>query len=327
MMRRRDFITLLGGVAAWPITARAQGQGVPVVGFLNGGSPEGNATRVAALRKGLGELGFVEGQNLAIESKWAEGQYDRLPALAAELVSHRVAVIAATGGLAATVAAKAATSTIPIVFNMGADSVETGVVASLSRPGGNITGVSFLTTTVAAKMPEVLHEVAPKTDVVAGLVNPTNPTTEGELKVWQEAARMLGLQLNTLTARDAREIDAAFEALVQARMGALLIQGESFFNARIKQLVALTVRHAIPAIYPGREFVDAGGLLSYGASIPDAYRITGAYIGRILKGEKPGDLPVQQSTKIELIVNLTTAKAIGLTLPLTLLARADEVIE
>jgi putative ABC transport system substrate-binding protein len=326
-MNRREFITLLGGAAAaWPLGARAQ-PGRPTIGFLNGGSPEANAVRMTAFRKGLGELGYVEGQNLAIDYRWAEGQYDRLPTLAAELVNRQVSVIAATGGLAAATAAKAATSTIPIVFNMGADGVQAGLVASLNRPGGNMTGVSFLSAALAAKELEVLHDVAPNTAVVAVLVNPTNLTAEGELRDWQEAARILGLRLQILYASNGRDIDTAFETLVQGRVGALLIQGESFFNSRLKQLVALTVRHAIPAIYTGREFADAGGLMSYGASIPDAFRITGVYAGRILKGEKPGDLPVQQATKVELIVNLTTAKAIGLTVPLSLLGRADEVIE
>jgi putative tryptophan/tyrosine transport system substrate-binding protein len=298
-----------------------------VVGFLSAGSPEQNAIRVTAFRKGLGELGYVEGQNLAIEYRWADNQYDRLPTLAAELVSRHVSVIAATGGLQVAIAAKTATTTIPIVFNMGADPVQTGLVASLNRPGGNITGVSFLTAATAAKELEMLHDVAPNSVVVAVLVNPTNPVTEGELRNWHEAAPILGLQLQILNASNARDIDTAFETLVQGRAGALLIQGDSFFGGRLKQLVALTVRHAIPAIFQGREFVDAGGLLSYGASIPDAFRITGVYAGRILKGEKPGDLPVQQAARVELIVNLTTAKAIGLAVPLSLLGRADEVIE
>jgi putative ABC transport system substrate-binding protein len=326
-MDRRDMIALLGGAAILPVAARAQQPGRPVVGFLNSGSPGANGARMSAFRKGLGELGYVEGQNLAIEYRWADGQYDRLATLAAELVSRQVSVIAATGGLAVAIAAKAASRTIPIVFNMGADGVQTGLVASLNRPGGNITGVSFLSTAIAAKELEVLHGVAPDTAVVAALVNPTNPTTEGELRDWQEAARILGLRLQILNASTGRDIDAAFETLVQGRVRALIIQGESFFNSRLKQLVALTVRHAIPAIYTGREFVDAGGLMSYGANIPEAFRITGLYAGRILKGERPGDLPVQQATKVELIVNLTTAKAIGLTVPLSLLAIADEVIE
>jgi putative ABC transport system substrate-binding protein len=327
-MRRRDFITLLGGTAAgWPLAARAQQAQVPVIGYLSSGSLESNARTEPAFRKGLAEVGYVEGRNVAIEYRRADGQYERLPGLAAELVHRPVNLIAAAGATASALAAKAATTTIPIVFNIGADPVAVGLVASLSRPGGNLTGVGYLATTVAAKILEVLHETAPSATAIAALVNPGNPNSEFDKAQAREAARVLGLELHILEAASEREIDTAFATLLQRGVKALFIEGDPLFTIRIKQLVALSVRYAMPAIYSGREFVDAGGLMSYGADRPDSFRVAGTYAGRILKGEKPADLPVQQSTKIEMIINLTTAKAIGLTIPLSLLGRADEVIE
>jgi putative tryptophan/tyrosine transport system substrate-binding protein len=325
-MKRREFITLLGGAAAaWPLTARAQQAGLPEIGYLSAESFE--ASGLAAFRKGLSETGYVERQNVTIEFRWAEGQADRLPALAADLVRRRVAVIAALANIAAVVA-KTTTTTIPIVFAVGGDPVKIGLVGSLNRPSGNITGVSFLSSAVMAKMLEVLHAVVPNTAVIAALVNPDNPQSEADTRDAQHAARLLGMQLQVLSARTEGDINKAFETLVQRNAGGLLIEGDPFFGvSRLKQLVVLTARHSIPAIFQGREFADAGGLMSYGASRTDALRLSGVYAGRILKGEKPADLPVQQSTKVELIINLATAKALGLTVPDTLLARADEVIE
>jgi putative ABC transport system substrate-binding protein len=325
-MRRRDFITLLGGAAAWSFAAQAQQPTMPVIGYLNSESPEADVSGLAAFRKGLSETGYVEGQNVTIEYRWAGGHADRLPELAGDLVRRRVAVIAALANVAA-VAAKTATTTIPIVFTIGGDPVKIGLVGSLNRPSGNITGVSFLSSAVMAKMLEVLHGVVPNTAVIAALVNPDNPQSEADTKDAQDAARMLGLQLHVLSARTESDIRTAFETLVQRNARGLLIEGDPFFVSRVKQLVVLTARHAMPAIYQGRDFPDAGGLMSYGASRTDALRLSGVYTGRILKGEKPADLPVQQSTKVELIINLGTAKALGLAVPPNLLATADEVIE
>jgi putative ABC transport system substrate-binding protein len=324
ILRRRDFITLLGGAAAWPIAARAQPTGLPVVGVLGGSWP--TATIMPPFRQGLKEAGYVEGQNVAIESRFAEGQYDRLPALAIELLSRRVAVIFAND-LASALVIKPASTAIPIVFSMGADPVTLGLVASLNRPGGNITGVRFLSTGLVAKTLEMLHEAVPNAASIAILVNPANPNAEPETKEAQEAARILGVQLHVLHASTEREIGAAFATLVQRQAGALVIGGDTFLGNRVDQLAALAARQAIPAIYPFRIFADGGGLMSYGPSLADARRIVGTYVGRILKGEKPADLPVQQPTKFELVINLKTAKALGLTLPPTLLAIADEVIE
>jgi putative ABC transport system substrate-binding protein len=324
-MKRREFISLLGGTAAtWPLAARAQQPTMPVIGFLSSSGAERNF--VDAFRHGLSETGYVEGQNVATEYRSAEGQIDRLPALAADLVRHRVAVIVALANIVA-VAAKAATTTIPIVFSIGGDPVKIGLVASLNRPGGNITGVSFLSSAVMAKLLEVLHEVVPNTSVFAGLVNPDNPQSEQDTREAQETARALGLQLHIVNVRKQGDIDTAFASLIQRHAGALLIEGDPFYFSQLNALAVLTARHAMPAIYQGREFPDAGGLMSYGASVVDAYRIAGNYTGRILKGEKPADLPVQQSTRVELIVNLKTAKALGLTIPESFLLRADEVIE
>jgi putative tryptophan/tyrosine transport system substrate-binding protein len=325
-MNRRTFITLLGGAAAWPLAARAQQAAIPVIGFLDAASLETEVRGLAEFRKGLSEIGYVEGQNVMIVYRSAEGQADRLPALAADMVQRRVAVIVTVANNAA-VAAKATTTTIPIVFTVGGDPIKMGLVDSLNRPGGNITGVSFLSSDIIAKMLEALHELMPKAARIAALVNPTNQNAAADTKEAEAAARTLGLELQVLNASNGREIDDAFALLVERRAAALLIEGDPFFIGRMKQLVVLTARHAIPAIYQGRDFPDAGGLISYGANRSDALRLAGGYTGRILKGERPVDLPVQLATKLELVVNLNTAKALGLEVPATLLARADEVIE
>ena len=326
-LKRRQFITLLGGAAAWPLGASAQQSAVPVVGFLSGGSPDAFAYLVRAFRQGLSETGYVEGQNVAIEFRWAEGQYDRLPALVADLVRHQVTVLAATTAPAA-LAAKAATTTIPIVFATDSDPVQLGLTASLSRPGGNVTGVTQLNVEVGPKRLELAHELIPAATVIALLVNPTNPLAGAVSKDLQAAARVLGIELQVLHASTDRDLDAVFTALVQLRAAALVVgSADPFFGSRAEQLGALALRHAMPAIYQFRAFAAAGGLVSYGGRFTDSYRQVGVYAGRILKGEKPTDLPVQQSTKVELILNLKTAKALGLEIPATLLGRADEVIE
>jgi putative ABC transport system substrate-binding protein len=328
-MHRRSFLTLLGtsaAASAWPLAARAQQQpAMPVIGFLNGGSPDGYAPLVAAFRQGLKETGFPEGQNLAVEYRWADGQYDRLPAMAAELVGRQVAVIVANtpGNLAA----KAATTTIPIVFTTSTDPVQIGLVASLSRPGGNVTGATSLDLEVSPKRLELAHELVPTATTVAVLVNPTSPTFETVLQDLQAAARTLGRQLHVLHASTERDLDTAFATLVQLRTGALVIGSDTFFTSRVEQIAALALRHAVPAIYQTRAFAAARGLMSYGGSSTDLYRIAGTYTGRILKGEKPADLPVQQVAKIELIINMKAAKALGITFPTAILVRADEVIE
>jgi putative tryptophan/tyrosine transport system substrate-binding protein len=326
-MRRREFLTLLGGAAAaCPLAARAQQAAMPVVGYLNTRGPGDDPQLLAALRRGLKEVGYVEGQNVAIDYRFAENQYDRLPALAADLVRRQVAVIAANGFAAQT--AKAATATIPIVFVAGFDPVEVGLVPSLSRPGGNITGVSILDVELGPKRLELLHELVPTASMMAALVNPSDPIrAETISRDLQAAARALKLQLQVLYASSDRDFDAVFANLARLQAGGLVIGGEPFFNSRSEQLGALTSLHAVPAIYQLREFTAAGGLMSYGGSLTDAYRLVGVYASRVLKGEKPADLPVQQATKIELIINLKTAKALGLTVPITLLGRADEVIE
>jgi putative ABC transport system substrate-binding protein len=324
---RREFISALGGaVCSWPLAARAQQLTVPVIGFLSPSSPEWYTNRLRAFRLGLMEIGYIEGQNLAIEYRWAEDQNDRLPALAADLVRRQVTVIAVGGG-ESVLAAKAATATIPIVFNAGVDPVAVGLVASLARPGGNLTGVISRAVEVGPKRLELLHELVPTATVVALLVNPTNPNADTLSRDLQVAARTLGLQLHVVHASTERDFEPAFATLVQLQAGALVIGPDGFLISRSEQLAALTLRHAMPAIYQYREFAAAGGLMSYGSSIADAYRQVGIYTGRILKGEKPSDLPVQQATKVELILNLKTAKALGLTVPLPLLGRADEVIE
>jgi putative ABC transport system substrate-binding protein len=327
-MKRREFITLLGGTAAvWLRAAEAQQQqAIPVIGFLNGGAPEGYAPHLTAFRQGLRETGYLEGRNLAIEYRWAEGHYDRLPALAADLVRRRVIVIAATSTPAALIA-KAATTTIPIVFTTSTDPVRLALVASLSRPGGNVTGAAQLNVEVAPKRLELLHELLPAAKIMALLVNPTNLNT-ASIPDMQAAVGTLGLQLHVLHASTARDFDAVFATSLQLRAGGLVIgSADPFFTSQSEQLAALSVRHRLPTVFQSRVFTAAGGLMSYGGNPTDSYRLAGAYTGRILKGEKPSDLPVQQATKIELIINMKTAKALGLTFPITLLGRADEVIE
>jgi putative ABC transport system substrate-binding protein len=328
-MKRRDLIIALGGAVAWPLAARAQQKAMPVVGFLSTGnaSPGPVAPLVAAFRQGLRETGYIEGQNVAIEYRWAEGHYDRLPALAADLVGRKVDVIVSTGGTPTALAAKNATSTIPIVFRAGADPVGDGLVASLARPGGNLTGVSMLIDELTPKRLELLSELVPQAKVIALLVNPKNPATENVMRDVQEAARVKGLQLPILKANSESEIDAAFATLVQLQAGALVVAADPFLSSRREQLVALATRYAVPAIYAWREFAEAGGLISYGSSLTTAFRQLGNYAGKILKGAKPADLPVQQSTRFELVINLKTAKARGLTIPQSLLLRADELIQ
>ena len=326
-MRRREFITLMGAsMAAWPRAARTQQPAMPVIGFLHGASPGTYAPMMTAFRQGLKEAGYVEGHNVAIEYRWAEGHYDRLPALAADLVRRQVAEIV-TVGTPAALAAKAASSTIPIVILVGIDPVQIGLVASLNRPGGNVTGLAALTLELAAKQLEVLHELLPTSTAVALLVNPNNPQTEPETKGVRDAARSIGLQLHVLDASTEGEIDAAFGKLIELRAGGLVVSVDSFLITQRDQIVALAARHAVPAIYGVREFATAGGLMSYGLDLADLYRQLGIYAGKILKGAKPADLPVQQVARVEFVINLKTAKTLGLTFPITLLGRADEVIE
>ena len=327
-MRRREFISLLGGAAAaWLLAARAQQPTVPVIGFLHSASHAPNAHMVRAFHSGLKEAGYVEGQNVAIVYRYADGQYDRLPMLAAELVRSQVAVLAATGGDPAVLAARAVTATIPIVFTTGSDPVALGYVASLNRPGGNVTGVVLLSSNLGAKRIGLLRELVPKADAIGALVNPTYPVATAQLKEVQEAAASVGVRLIIANASAERDFEPAFALLVQQRSSALMISSDPFFNSRRDQIVALAARHAVPAIYEWREFAEAGGLMSYGTSVTEAYRLAGIYAGRVLKGDKPADLPVMQSSKFEFVINLKTAKALGLDVPLGMSAAADEVIE
>ena len=326
-MRRRELLTGLGGAAvAWPLAARAQQQAMPVIGYLSSGSAP-NTANVAAFRQGLSEAGYVEGQNVTIEYRWAEGSYDLLPALAADLVSRNVDVIATAGGTPSALAAQGATSTIPIVFSGVGDPVRSKLVASLARPGGNLTGFSGVSGLLMPKRLELLTELVPQARVIALLVNPKNPTTEGQTRIVQEAARAKGVQLQILKAATVSEVDDAFATLGQLQAGALLMSADSFLNNRHEQVAALAAHYAVPALDQSRGFADSGGLISYGESLTAEARRFGIYAGRILKGEKPAELPVQQPDKFELVINLKTAKTLGLTVPQSLLARADEVIE
>jgi len=325
-IKRREFITLLGCAAMWPLAARAQ-QSIPVIGFLHSASPGPFASAVVAFRQGLSETGYIEGQNVAIEYRWAEGQYDRLPALASDLVGRKVKVIVAMAGNGPAQAAKAATASIPIVFVSGGDPVSGGLVASFNRPGGNVTGVSWIATALVPKQLELLRRSARNPAVIGALVNPTYPDHNLQLHELQEAGATIGQQIDVARAGTARDIDTAFASLVQQGAGALIVANDPFFLNRRDQIVALAARHTTPTMYFSREFTAAGGLLSYGASPIDAARQGGIYAGKILKGEKPADLPVIQSTKFEFVINLKTAKALGLEIPPTVLALADEVIE
>jgi len=327
-LNRREFIALVGGAAAWPLVAHAQQSAMPVIGLLGTISPDRWASRLHAFRQGLSETGYVEGRNVGIEYRWAEGQNDRLPALAADLVRRQVRVIATPESTPAAFAAKAATTTIPIVFSVGVDPVAVGLVASLNRPGGNLTGVTNLNAEILPKRLELMHELVPTATTIALLVNPSNPlVAETESRDAQTAARTLGLQLHVLHASTDRDFDTVFASLAQMRAVALVINTDVFFNSRSEQLAALALRHTVPAIFQYREFVASGGLMSYGTSATDVFRQVGIYTSRLLRGESPADLPVQQVTKIELIINLKTARTLGLTVPLSLLGRADEVIE
>ena len=327
-MKRREFITLLGGAAAaWPVAARAQQPVTPVIGFMSGRSPAESEYLVKAFRTGLNELGYVEGRNVSVEYRWADGHYDRLPALAAELVGRRVAAIAATGGSVSGLAAKAATATTPIVFSSGGDAVKLGLVASLNRPGGNVTGVNLIFGALGAKRLELLRDLIPQATTIAMLVNLNYPSASTEVQETEAGARSLGLQLHVFNATVESEFERAFAAITAQRVAGLLVGDDPFLQSRRDKLVQLAANHAIPAIYFSRDFSDAGGLMSYGPSIIDAYRLVGFYIGRVLNGERPADLPVIQPTKFDLVINLKTAKALQLTVSPTLLARADEVIE
>jgi ABC-type uncharacterized transport system substrate-binding protein len=327
MSTRRAFITLLSGAAAWPLAARAQQRPMPVIGFLRPGSPEPNAHLVAAFRRGLGEIGYVEGRNVSVQYRWAHNNDDRLPELAADLVRLRVSVIVAPGSTAAAVAAKSATTTIPIVFSAGGDPVQLGLVASLNRPGGNVTGVGSMSGELGAKRLGLLQELVPRAARFAVLTNPNNPLAKAYVTDVQTAAAAIGRQIEVLTATTTNDIDTAFAVLVERRVDALLVGLDPLFVSRRVQLATLAARHAVPAIYPFREDAEAGGLMSYGPSNTDLVRQAGIYTGRILKGEKPADMPILRATRFDFIINLTTAKALGLDVPPTLLARADEVIE
>ena len=327
-MRRREFIALAGGAAVWPLVAHAQQPAIPVIGYLGSETPDRFATRLTAFRQGLGTTGFDEGRNVAIEFRWADGQPDRLPALAADLVRRQVTVLVAPGSAAAGLAAKAATTTIPIVFETGLDPIEAGLVKSLSRPEGNVTGVTSLNADVTPKGLELLHELIPQAKSFSVLVNPSNAlVADIVMKGVEASSRTLGLDLQVLNANTETDFDALFAKLVQPRTSGLLITANPVFNTHAQQLAALTLKYAVPAVHAVREFAIAGGLMSYGGNIRVSHRLAGIYTGRILKGEKPADLPVQQATKVELYINLKTAKALGINIPNTLIGRADEVIE
>jgi putative tryptophan/tyrosine transport system substrate-binding protein len=327
-LKRREFIALFGGAAtAWPLAVRAQQPAMPVIGFLHPGKPDGYTRVVAGLREGLKEAGFVEGQNMVIEFRWANDHVERLPALAADLVRNQVAAIVAGGGAASALAAKAATSTIPIILPFGADPIKLGLVASLNRPGGNVTGVTFITTELTGKRLELLCEAVPQAAMIAFLTDPRDPTAEEQGSDIVAAARALGRQMIVLEARSDRDFEAAFATLIERRAGALVIGSYPLFTSNRAKLLGLEARHKIPAIHHYREFAVDGGLMSYGASFADAFRLGGVYVGQILKGAKPADLPFQQSAKFELVINLKTAKALGLKIPITLQVAADEVIE
>jgi putative ABC transport system substrate-binding protein len=327
-MRRRELIALLGGTVSWPLAARAQQPAVPVVGFMNiNNSAESASDLVAAFRQGLRETGFVEGQNVAVEYRWAQGQYDRFPELAAEFVRRQVAVIAATGGEPSPQSAKAATQTIPIVFTANGDPVREGLVASLNRPGGNLTGFTVFGPAAVTKRVPLIHELIPKAATIAYLMNPNHPSGEIEMTTAQTAVRSLGKEMLFLKASNEGELDAAFTTMAQQQVGALVVASDPFFYSRRSELVSLVARQGVPAIYYLPEFVRAGGLMAYGTNLVDLYRLVGVYTGRILKGEKPADLPVQQTVKVELIINMKTAKALGLDVPNTIQLLADEVIE
>ena len=326
-MRRRDFIKgIAGAAAAWPLAARAQ-QAMPVVGFLSGRSPTDSAAEVRGFHRGLAEAGFVEGKNVAIEFRWADGRYDRLPALASELVGQQVAVIAAVGGGASGLAAKSATATIPIVFSSGGDAVKIGLVTSLNRPGGNVTSVNIIFGALGAKRLELLHDLVPAAGAIGMLVNPAYPSAPIEVQDVEAAGRKLGLRMHIVDARTENDIDPAFGDFAEKKVKGLLVADDPFFQGQRLRIVGLAGRRGLPAIYFSRDFVDAGGLMSYGPNLVDVYRVVGVYCGRILKGEKPADLPVVQPTRFELVINLKTARALGLDVPPTLLALADEVIE
>ena len=327
-MRRREFITIFAGTACmWPLDTLAQQSAIPVIGFLSSASPKPYAGRVAGFRKGLNEAGYIDGQNLVIQFCWAQGQYDRLPVFAADLVRQNVAVILSSGGDVAALAAKAATSSIPIVVVTGSDPVKAGLVASFNRPGGNVTGASFVATELEAKRLELLHDLVPTAAVIGILINPTNPAAESRSKDLQIAARTLDRDIHIVNVSNESDLETAFATLTQGSVGALLVATDSFFTSQRDRLVALAARYALPAIYPWREFVEAGGLMSYGPVINEVYRQAGIYTGRILKGEKPADLPFVRPTKFELVVNVKTAAVLGLTVPPLILARADELIE
>ena len=325
-MHRRDFITLIGGAAAWPLAAQAQQSTLPVIAFLSPGSPEADVSRLKSLRQGLKETGYVESQNVAIEYRWARNKYDQLPAFAADLVARQVAALV-TVGTPAALAAKAATNTIPIVFVVGGDPAQLGLVSSLSRPGGNATGVDVLNLEVIGKRLELLHELVPAAPIIAFLANPKSALAEVEAKTLRAAGRALGVELRVLNAASENEIDAAFAILAKDQSTPLLVSADVMFTDQRVQLIVLAARHAVPTIYCYREFVAAGGLISYGPDLADAYRQIGVYTGRILKGAKPSELPAQQAVKVELAINLKTARALGITFPLPLLGRADEVID